>query len=171
MWKIWKYNQLEKLEAARAAWHRRSWVIFRGGPTIPSCQNSILSCQHFFLSGGAKFFNSVLPSYRAKLLCQTVLPIGKSCKWMAEKQAKMKEKIAEINQKWQKTDKNDRKTGKMWSFTNYHLPSSHFCPAKLPFLSCQALISVLPRSHFCPAKLTNFSWGGQGPPPPPPNYA
>ena len=26
---------------------------------------------------------------------------------MAEKQAKMKEKIAEINQKWQKTDKND----------------------------------------------------------------
>ena len=124
--------------------HRRSWVIFRGGPTIPSCQNSILSCQHFFLSGGAKFFNSVLPSYRAKLLCQTVLPIGKSCKWMAEKQAKMKEKIAEINQKWQKTDKNDRKTGKMWSFTNYHLPSSHFCPAKLPFLSCQAPIFVLP---------------------------
>ena len=29
---------------------------------------------------GGKFFNSVLPSYRAKLLCQTVLPIGKSCK-------------------------------------------------------------------------------------------
>ena len=35
--------------------HRRSWVIFRGGPTILSCQNSILSCQKFFLSGGAKF--------------------------------------------------------------------------------------------------------------------
>ena len=83
----------------------------------------------------------------------------------------MKEKIAEINQKWQKTDKNDRKTGKMWSFTNYHLPSSHFCPAKLPFLSCQDPISVLPRSHFCPAKLTNFSRGGPRPPRPPPSYA
>ena len=41
--------------------HRRSWVIFRGGPSIPSCQNSILSCQHFFLSGGAKFADSILP--------------------------------------------------------------------------------------------------------------
>ena len=29
--------------------HRRSWVIFRGGPTIPSCQNSIPSCQIFCL--------------------------------------------------------------------------------------------------------------------------
>ena len=41
--------------------HRRSWVIFRGGPTIPSCQNSIPSCQNFFLSGGAKFADFVLP--------------------------------------------------------------------------------------------------------------
>ena len=119
---------------------------------IQSFPANIFSCQ-----GGAKFFNSVLPSYRAKLLCQTVLPIGKSCKWMAEKQAKMKEKIAEINQKWQKTDKNDRKTGKMRSFTNYHLPSSHFCPAKLLFLSCQAAISVMPSSHFCSAKLPFLS--------------
>ena len=38
--------------------HRRSWVIFRGGPTILSCQNSIPSCQNFFLSGGP---SSVLP--------------------------------------------------------------------------------------------------------------
>merc|ERR1711952_256702 len=94
---------------------------------------------------------------------------------------------------WQKTDKNDKKPWKMWSFANYLLPSSHFCPAKLPFLpcqapisvlqsshfcpaklpflSCQAPISVLPSSHFCPAKLTNFSRGGQGPPGPPPSYA
>ena len=41
--------------------HRHSWVIFRGGPTIPSCQNSSPSCQNFFLSGGAKFADSVLP--------------------------------------------------------------------------------------------------------------
>ena len=56
-------------------------------------------------------------------------------------------------QKWQKTDKNDRKPWKMWSFANYLLPSSHFCPAKFPLLSCQAAISVLPSFHFCPAKL------------------
>ena len=54
--------------------HRRSWVIFRGGPTIPSCQNSILSCQHFFLSGGP---SSPIPFCREKLLCQMVLPMGK----------------------------------------------------------------------------------------------
>ena len=143
--------------------HRRSWVIFRGGPSIPSCQNSSLSCQNFSCQGGPS-----LPILfcHAKLLCQTVLPMGKHCRWMAAKQSKMEEKqenMVETNQKWQKTDKNDRKPWKMWSFTNYLLPSSHFCPAKLPLLSCQAAISVLPSSHFCPAKLTNFSKGGPTP--------
>ena len=80
---------------------------------------------------------------------------------MAEKQAKMGEKqesMAETNQKWQKTDKNDRKKFKIWNIANYLLPS-------FPFLSCQAPISVLPNFHFCPAKLTNFfRGGGQGPP-------
>ena len=48
------------------------------------------------------------------------------------------------------------------------LPSSHFCPAKLPFLSCQAPISVLPRSHlFVLPSEAIFSRGGQGPPSPP----
>ena len=45
---------------------------------------------------------------------------------MAEKQAKMgdkQERTAETNQKWQKTDKNHRKTFKMWSITNYIPPS------------------------------------------------
>ena len=60
--------------------HRRSWVIFRGGPTTLSCQNSILSCQKIFLSGGAKFCNSVLPNCCAKLLFQTVLQIGKKAR-------------------------------------------------------------------------------------------
>merc|ERR1712073_181797 len=36
----------------------------------------------------------------------------------------------------------------------------HFCPAKLPFLSCQAPISVLPRSHFCPAKVPFLAFQG-----------
>ena len=56
---------------------------------------------------------------------------------MGEKQ----ESMAETYQKWQKTDKNDRKTFKMWSTTNYILPS-------FPILSCQAYISVLLSSNF-----------------------
>ena len=74
---------------------------------------------------------------------------------MAEKQAKIGEKqgsMAETNQKSQKTDKNGRKTFKMWSITNYLPPS-------FPFLSCQAPISVLPSSLFCPAKLIRL-WTG-----------
>ena len=59
--------------------HRRTWVIFRWGPTILSCQNSILSCQNFFMSGGGRFSNSVMPSCCSKLLCQTVLPMSKNC--------------------------------------------------------------------------------------------
>ena len=139
------------------SYHRRSWVIFRGGPTIPSCQNSIPSCQNFSCQGG---LSSLILFCHAKLLCQTVLPMGKHCRWMAATQSKIEEKqenMVETNQKWQKTDKNDRKPWKMWSFANYLLPSSHFCPAKLPFLSCQAPISVLPSSHFCPAKIPFLS--------------
>ena len=78
---------------------------------------------------------------------------------MAEKQAKTGEKLesmAETNQKWQKADKNDRKSFKMLGITNYLLSS-------FPFLSCQAIISVLPSSLFRPAKLINFSAA------PPPN--
>ena len=73
---------------------------------------------------------------------------------MAEKQAKTGEKqaktgekqesMAETNQKWQKIDRNDRKTFKMLSFTNYLLPSFPFlsCQASIP--ACQAPIFVLP---------------------------
>ena len=63
---------------------------------------------------------------------------------MAAKQSKIEEKqenMVETNQKWQKTDKNDRKPWKMWSFKNYLLPSSHFCPAKL---FCQAILKNSP---------------------------
>ena len=87
--------------------------------------------------------------------------IGKLGRWMAAKQSKMEEKqgnMVETNPKCQKTDKNDRKPRKMWSFTNYLLPSSHFCPAKLPFLSYQSPNFVLPSSHFCPAKFPFLSW-------------
>ena len=126
---------------------------------IQSFPANIFSCQ-----GGP---NLPILFCHAKLLCQTVLPMGKHCRWMAAKQSKIEEKqenMVETIQKWQKTDKNDRKPWKMWSFANYFLPRDHFCPAKLPFLSCQAPISILPSSHFCPAKLTNFSKGA------PPSY-
>ena len=59
---------------------------------------------------------------------------------MSEKQAKMGEKqesMAETNKEWQKKNKNDRKTFKMWSIINYPMPS-------FPFLSCQAPFFVLP---------------------------
>ena len=71
-------NETSRRQVIQFHEHRHSWVIFRGGPTTLSCQNSILSCQKFLLSGGAKFPNSVLPSCCAKLLCQTVLQIGKN---------------------------------------------------------------------------------------------
>ena len=43
--------------------HRRICIIFEGGPTTSSCQNSIPSCQNFFLPGGP----CVLPSCSKKL--------------------------------------------------------------------------------------------------------
>ena len=119
---------------------------------IQSLPAKIFSCQ-----GGP---SSPILFCHAKLLCQTVLPMGKLCRWMAAKQSKIEEKqenMVETNQKWQKTDKNDRKPWKMWSFANNLLPSSHFCPAKLLFLSCHAAISVMPSSHFCSAKLPYLS--------------
>ena len=48
------------------------------------------------------------------------------------------------------------------------LPLSHFCPAKLQFLSCHTPIPVPPSTHFYPAKLTNFSIGSDKAPKPPP---
>ena len=65
--------------------HRRSWVIFRGGPTIPSCQNSSPSCQNFFLSGGGQVrrFCSAMLSYYAKLFCQWANIVGE---WLQNSQ-------------------------------------------------------------------------------------
>ena len=98
-------------------YHRRIWVIFEGGPMTSSCQNlipslpaKISSCQ-----GGHVFCQAAVPSFSAKLSCQS------------------------------------------YKLSSAKLQASQFCSAKLPFLSCQAQISVLPSTHFCPAKLDNFS--------------
>ena len=48
-----------------------------------------------------------------------------------------------------------------YKLSSAKLQASKFCSAKLPFLSCQAPISVLPSTHFCPVKLIF----------PPPKYA
>ena len=117
---------------------RHSWVIFKGGGAIiPSCQNSILSCQLFFLSGRGQ-----VPQFcSAKLLCQGTLPKcsanGQNCIDMAEKQTKIKEKqedMAETNQKCYKLS-----SAKLPVSV---LPSFQFCTAKVPFLSCQGPIFV-----------------------------
>ena len=52
-----------------SSFQRRIWVIFEGGPTTSSCQNSIPSCRNFFLPVGP----CVLPSCSTKLFCQAVL--------------------------------------------------------------------------------------------------
>ena len=102
------------------------------------------------------FCQAAVPSFSTKL----------SCQW-----AEMKDKWLQNRQKWRKNreiwqkptksgrnqTKNDRKRCKMRSFTNNLLSS-------FPFLSCQAIISVLPSSLFRPAKLINFSAA-------PPSYA
>ena len=63
-----------------------------GGHPFRPAKIQSFPATNFSCQGGAKFFNSVLPSYCAKLFCQTVLPICKYGRWMAEKHAKMKEK-------------------------------------------------------------------------------
>ena len=114
-----------------------------------------------FSEGGQQFRPAKIQSFPANIcFCQggpsSLILFCRAkalfCQWV-----KMKEKLentAETNQKWRKTDKNDGKPLKMWSFMNYLLPSSHFCSAELSFLFCQDPISVLLRSHFCPAELS-----------------
>ena len=105
----------------------------QGGPS-----SSTMSCQ------------AAMPSYSAKLFCQWAK--------MADKWLKNWQKWRKSWNMWQKATKNGRKQIKMirklakCCFSTLFtakiffsvLPSSHICPAKLPFLSCQALISVLP---------------------------
>ena len=143
-----------------------SGSFFRGGQQlhpakIQSRPAEISSCQ-----GGHVFGQAAVPNFSAKLSCQTVLLMVKlEDKCLKNRQngrktgkyGRNQPKVAENRQKWQEN----------WQNVKFYKLSS----AKLPFLSCQAPISVLPRSHFCPAKLTNFSRGGQGPPGPPPSYA
>ena len=81
---------------------------------------------------------------------------------MEEKLANM----AETKQKWLKTDKHGRKTGKIWRkrvmpaifrFCTFKLSHSFLPKCQFPF--CQT-------NYFCSAKLNIFARGGQGPPPP-----
>ena len=128
-------------------------------PTILSSQNSIISCQHFFLFY-AKLLCYVL-SYSAKLFCQWANMVGErlqnSQKWKKngkiwQKPLVLQPKMAENRQKWQKALKNVefyKLSSAKLSFLSCQtpisvLPSNHFCPAKLPILSCQASLSVLP---------------------------
>ena len=104
-----------------------------------------------------------MPSYSAKLFCKLAK--------MADKWLKNEQKWRKNWNMWQKATKNSRKyikiiekLAKCCVFQIIHCQDFLFCPAKLPYLSCQASISVLPSTHFCPAKLTNLSRGGPRPP-------
>ena len=105
------------------------------------------------------------------LSCQTVLLMDK----LEDRWLKNRQKWEKYRKVWQKPTKSGRRQTKMTEKLSkcgvlliIFCQASHFCPAKLPFLSCQAPISVLPSSLFCPAKLINFSRGGPRPPRPPP---
>ena len=102
----------------------------QGGPSSP-----ILSCQ------------AAAQSYSAKLLCQWAK--------IADKWLKNMQNWKKIWKIWKKPTKNGRTLTKIREIvaecevSSAKLPisvlsSSHFCPAKLPFLSCQASLSVLP---------------------------
>ena len=105
-------------------------------PTILSSQNSIISCQHFFLFY-AKLLCYVL-SYSAKLFCQWANMVGERL---------------QNSQKW-------KKNGKIWQKPLVLQPKMAENRQKfgvLQIIFCQVLISVLPSSHFCPANLPFLS--------------
>ena len=148
-----------------------SGSFFRGGQQlhpakIQSRPAEISSCQ-----GGHLFCQAAVPSFSAKLSCQTVLLMDK----LEDRWLKNRQKWEKYRKVWQKPTKSGRRQTKMTEKLSkcgvlliIFCQASHFCPAKLPFLSCQAPISVLPSSLFCPARLSNFSRGGPRPPRPPP---
>ena len=117
------------------------------------------------------FCQAAVPSFSAKLSCQTVLLMDK----LEDRWLKNRQKWEKYRKVWQKPTKSGRRQTKMTEKLSkcgvlliIFCQASHFCPAKLPFLSCQAPISVLPSSLFCPARLSNFSRRGPRPPRPPP---
>ena len=70
-----------------------------GGQPIRPAKIQALPAKIFSCQGGP---SSPILFCHAKLLCQTVLPMGKHCRWMAAKQSKMEEKqenMVETNQK------------------------------------------------------------------------
>merc|ERR1712079_340578 len=117
--------------------------------------------------GGHVFCQAAVPSFSAKLSCQTVQLMDKlEDKWLKNKQKweKNRKGLQKPTKTGRKQTKITEKLQKCGLLLIIFHQASHFCPAKLPFLSCQAPISVLPSSLFCPAKLINLSRGGQRPP-------
>ena len=124
--------------------------------------------------GGHLFCQAAVPSFSAKLSCQTVLLMDK----LEDRWLKNRQKWEKYRKVWQKPTKSGRRQTKMTEKLSkcgvlliIFCQASHFCPAKLSFLSCKAPIFVLPSFPFCPAKLNNFSRGGRPSWSPPPKYA
>merc|ERR1711952_122683 len=120
-----------------------SGSFFRGGQQlhpakIQSLPAKISSCQ-----GGHVFCQAAVPSFSTKL----------SCQWaeMKDKWLQNRQKLRKNREIWQKPTKSGRNQTKMTEkvakrevLQMIFCQASHFCPAKLPLLPCQAPISILP---------------------------
>ena len=87
------------------------------------------------------FCQAAVPSFSAKLSCQTVLLMDK----LEDRWLKNRQKWEKYRKVWQKPTKSGRRQTKMTEKLSkcgvlliIFCQASHFCPAKLPFLSCQA---------------------------------
>ena len=146
--------------------------FFRGGQQFLSAKTQSCSAKKYPLRG-AKFYNSVLPSWCTILFCHSVLPV-----LTLSKNDSKTGQNGKNRQIWQKPNKNGwkqtnfgRKIGKIWRKRGM-LAMLCFCTFKLSnsflpncqFLFCQA-------TQFCSAKLNIFAKGGPRPPRPPPKNA
>ena len=145
-------------------WCRSAPVISVAGSFSGGADHSILPKFNPFLPTfipvrGGNFSNLFLPSCCVNLLYQTVQGAKMADKWLNNRQKWRKNRKI-----WQKPTKSGRhQTKKTEKLTKWRVlqiifcQASHFCHAKLPFLTCQAPIFV---------KHTNFFRGGPRPPVP-----
>ena len=144
--------------------------FFRGVQQFLSAKPQSCSAKKIS-SQGAKFSNSVLPSWCAMLLCHTVLPSHKIGQKLLNNGQKIGKNGKKIRQIGQKPDKHSSKAGKIWRkrgilaiFCSCTFKVSNSFLQNWQFLFCQA-------THFCSAKLNTFARGGPRPPRPPPKNA
>ena len=118
-----------------------SGSFLRGGQQLHTAKIQSLPAKISSCQGGYVFCQAAVPSFYAKLSCQTVLLMDKLVdKWLKNRQSWEKNRKV-----WQKPTKSGRKKTKMTEKLSkcgvlliILCQAFHFCPAKLLFLSCQA---------------------------------